>query len=396
MDDYMKNKIYLLLVLTFLGILVRFSYGTDERPDFFICNYWEDKNGDGILNDDEYVGIKSDFNTANDTIITFVSYFYDSKGKEIDLKIYDPDDALYADDSAVVEYEPTHVHRWWFNPSNMVEEGGAGDWSAEWYLDGELVHTEYFTISELTTTKPDFFACNYWEDKNDDGYMGREEFVGIKNTFSVEDDTSITCVSYWHNSKGKIITIKIFDPKGYIWSDDTTTVEEDETYIYYWNFNTLSMASEGGLGNWTVKWYLDDEFTNSIIINFYKKYETTKLMPQFFTCNYWKDLDNNGYIAENLSEFIGIKNTFKVEKDTEISFISHWLNKQGMIRKIVITAPDGTIWKSDTLRLKSDEVYWHPAYHIESMYNKGGAGTWTVKWYLNDVFIESKDFTIIK
>ncbi len=402
----MNNKLYLLLILILVGILVGFRNAKAlDLPDYFICSYWEDTNNDGLLDANEFVNVTDEFNADEDTIITFVGYYYNQKGKEIGLKIYEPDGTLYSNKTAEVEYEPTHVHRWWFDPSTLIEAGSAGDWKAEWYLDDELVHAENFILTDYLSesssssteeTGPDFFACNYWEDKNADDYMSRDEYIGIKDTFTVEDDSLITFVSYWNNSYGKNINIKIYDPNGYVWDNDTATVEDSTTYIYRWWFNVKTLASEGGLGNWTTKWYLNDEYTNSITVNINKKYESTQLVPQFVICKYWLDLNKDGYITEDHSEFIGIKNAFQVGQDTEIAFISHWIGKKGMMRKIVISAPDGSAWLTDTLTLKSDNTYWHPGYYTKSMYNYGGAGKWTVKWYLNDVFVESKNFTIIK
>jgi hypothetical protein len=405
----MKNKSYLLSIFILVGILVGFRNAkAADLPDYFICSYWEDTNNDGLLDANEFVNVTNTFNADEDTIITFVGYYYDSKGKEIGLKIYQPDGTLYSDKTAEVEFEPTHVHRWWYVPSTLVSAGGAGDWKAEWYLDGELVHTETFTLTDIlnefssifndlsASEGLDFFACDSYSDTNGDGYMDRDEYFGIKDTFTVEDDSTITVVSYWHNSYGKIINIKIYDPNGYVWYDDTGTVEDSTTYIYRWWFNTKTMASEGELGNWTVKWYLNDIYANSITVNIDKKYASTALIPQFVVCKYWSDLNKDGLISEDMSEFIGIKNSFQVGKDTEVTFISHWVGKKGMVRKIVIYDPDDAVWITDTLTIKSNDTYWHPGYYTKSMYNSGGAGKWTVKWYLNDVFVESKDFTIVK
>jgi hypothetical protein len=405
----MKNKIYLLLVLILLGVFVKLSYGqTDERPDYFICQYWEDKNGDGILDNDEFIGIKDTFDATNDSLITFVGYYYNEKGSEIAIKIYDPDDNLYSEDSAVVEYEPTHVHRWWFHPSTLVEDAGTGDWTAYWYLSGNLVHTETFTLTDWLgdfsdllsedsskTEQRDFFACNYWEDKNGDTLMGRDEYVGVKDTFSVEDDSVIAFVSYWHSAKGKNAIIKLYDPQGYFWISDSGKIMTDE-YVFQWPYYVMTMAEEGGLGNWTAKWYLDGNYANEITINIYKKFQSTYLKPQFFTCKYWSDLNKDGYIASDNSEFIGIKDTFQVDKDSTIAFVSHWFNKTDMVAKIEIYTPADSEWKTKNSTLTSDNRYWFPSYYTKSMYDAGGTGVWTVKWYLNDEFITSKDFTIVK
>jgi hypothetical protein len=119
----MKNKLYLLLILVSVGVLIGFRNArAADLPDYFICSYWEDTNKDGLLSSDEFVNVTNEFNADEDTIITFVGYYYDAKGKAIGLKIYDPDGTLIRDKTAEVEYEPTHVQRWWFDPSTLMAE----------------------------------------------------------------------------------------------------------------------------------------------------------------------------------------------------------------------------------------------------------------------------------
>lgn len=405
----MNNKLYLLLILILAGILVGFRNARAvDLPDYFICKYWQDTNNDGLLDADEFVGVKDTFDATDDSLITFVGYYYNQKGNEVALKIYDPDDNLYSEDSAVAEYGPTHVQRWWFTPSTMVENGGTGDWTANWYLSGNLEHTQTFTLTDwlgdfssifdedsTQSEQRDFFACDSWVDKDGDGLMARDEYVGVKDTFYIEEDTVVTFISYWHNDSSKYVTIKLYDPNGNFWTSDSGAIELSE-YIYRWPFYTRTMASEGGLGEWTVKYYLNGDYANSMTVYIDKEYSSTTLTPQFFLCNYWKDLNSDGYIESDMSEFIGIKNTFTVGQDTEITFMSHWVGKKGMLRKMVIYSPDGNAWETDTLTIKSDDSYWHPGYYVKSMYNEKGTGVWSVRWYLNDEFVTSKDFTIVK
>jgi len=259
-------------------------------PDFFICNQWVDKNNDSLIDDDEYIGIKNSFNPDTDSLITFVSYFYDSKGKEIRLKLYKPDGSVYRDKTAEVEYEPTHVHRWWFTAKNLAAET-TGIWTAKWYLDDLLQETKTFTINKPTTTndlsdddwdwfddwwyddeeEKDFFACNKWIDKDKDGVTERSEFIGMKNSFNVETDTLITFISYWNNKKDSVMKIEIVNPKYQVWQKNVVKIKTTPTYIHQSQFKVKTLASKGGYGTWTIKWYLNDKFVDLITVDIKEK-----------------------------------------------------------------------------------------------------------------------------
>jgi hypothetical protein len=406
----MKHILYFVLAVLLLGVLPKHVNAVEELPDFFICNYWEDSNGDGLLDDDEYVGVKTTFDTDTDSIITFVGYFYNQKGKEIGLKLYEPDGTLYSDRTSTAEYEPTHVHRWWYHVSTLADEA-AGDWTAKWYLEGELQATKTFTIiksdddyswvddwldylSEDENEEPDFFTCNQWVDKNGDGLLDRDEYVGIKKTFYVETDTTITFVSYWRDQKDSKIEIKIFDPTNEIWYDDTSTVEFEPTHVHRWWFDVKTMAQEGGVGDWVAKLYLNVTFHTSLTLRIDKLYSTTKLNPQFFTCLKWVDKNDDNKIASDYSEFVGIKDEFDSKKDTDIYFFSHWVMKKGRMRKMKIYSPKGDLWKTVSLILTSDDTYWHPSYTVSAIVKEGGKGNWKVVWYLDDKEVFEKTFTI--
>jgi|GEM_PF-2641049 len=407
----MKQTIYILLVTVFcIGVMPEVSYAQTELPDYFICNYWSDANVDGFLDDDEYVGIKDNFNTNTDSLITFVGYYYNQKGKTIGIKLYKPNGTVYSDKTSYAEYEPTHVHRWWWDVKDLAD-ADTGRWTAKWYLDGVNKYTKTFQISKPVIVydeydwldwwddyddedEDDFFACNKWVDKNNDDLLSRNEYVGIKDTFSIERDTTLTFVSYWRNQKGKLIEIKIYDPQSEIWYADTATVELDPTYIFRWWFNVKRMASEGGIGNWTAKYYLDGSYHASTTVNITKLYEATKLNPMFFTALGWIDKNYDDLIASDYSEFIGIKDTFNSKKDTLIYFYSHWVMKKGRMRKMNVYTPKGELWKTTSSQLKSDDTYWHPSYLTSSMIKDGGKGNWKVIWYLDDKPIYTKTVTL--
>jgi len=286
-----KNRIYLLLTIVIFGVLTFFIQAkADELPDYFICNYWYDSNDDGYLDDDEYVGIKDAFSTVTDSLITFVGYFYDQKGKEIGLKLYQPNETVYSDRTAEAEYDPLHIQRWWYNVKNLAN-ADTGRWIAKWYLEDVIQATKTFMISKPASdykinedwldmfdeylsddeNTEDFFACNKWVDKNNDDLIDRDEFIGEKKSFNAEIDTTITFVSYWHNKKDSTIKIKIYSPDNELWFEDTATVEYEPIHIHRWPFNVMTMVSKGGLGNWDVRWYLNGEFMYSITIDINKE-----------------------------------------------------------------------------------------------------------------------------
>lgn len=393
-------------LIVFIVIIIGFIPQKAEAiTDFFICNYWFDSNDDGYLDDDEYFGIKDSFNTAADSLITFVGYYDDAKGKEIGLKLYRPDGNLEISKTSTAEFEPIHIHRWWWNVQDLTNIA-TGRWTAEWYREGVIQYTQSFNISQPYNddwyddwlyddeTEVDFFACNKWVDKNNDDLLSRDEYVGVKDSFSVEKDTTITFVSYWHYEKGKVIEIKIFNPQDEIWYHDTATIEFDPTYIYRWWFNVKRLTSEGGVGNWTVKYYLDGNYHTAVSVNISKLYATTKLNPQFFTSLGWNDKNYDDYIASDYSEFIGIKDTFMSKNDTLIYFYSHWVMKNGKMRKMDIYTPKGKLWKTTSSQLKSDDTYWYPSYLTSAMIKDGGKGNWKIIWYLDNKQVNTKTITL--
>jgi hypothetical protein len=275
------------MVLVLLGIAPKPANATD-LPDFFVCNFWQDTNSDGFLDDDEYIGIKDSFNSETDSLITFVGYFYDQKGKQIGLKLYEPDGTLYSNKTAEVEFEPTHIHRWWYNVKNMAN-AATGEWTVKWYLEDELQATKIFTISGTTTKydltddddwdwfddwwyddeeeEPDFFACNKWVDKDDDNKEDRDEYIGIKSSFYLNTDTTITFVSYWYNKQDSIMKMEVISPDNKVWNKSTVTIKSGSTYIHRSEFKVKTLTSKKGFGTWKVKWYLNDHFVDSISVD---------------------------------------------------------------------------------------------------------------------------------
>lgn len=279
----MKKILYAVLISTLVTMLPKPIYALDEElPDFFICNYWQDSNNDNLIDDDEYVGIKDSFSTKTDSLITFVGYYHNQKGKEIGIKIYEPDGTLYSNKTTKAEFEPVHVHRWWYDVNNLAN-AATGSWKVKWYLEGKVIASQDFTISKPSSSNSDdnwdwlsdwwfddeeedtdFFVCNKWVDKNKDKIQDRDEFVGEKSSFELKKDATITAVSFWRNKKDKKIAVKIFAPSGKIWYTSNATVNTEPVFVHYSTFNIDKMAGKDRFGKWTVKWYLDGAFEKSI------------------------------------------------------------------------------------------------------------------------------------
>jgi len=112
------------------------------------------------------------------------------------------------------------------------------------------------------------FVCNYWSDKNEDGIMNKDEFIGIKNNYRVGDDDKIMFVCRFINSrKGAKYRIKIYTPAGNLWKNAEGTLKDVSVHTIYDESTIRKLYDGGGSGQWSVKWFLNSECKS--IDNFY-------------------------------------------------------------------------------------------------------------------------------
>jgi len=116
---------------------------------------------------------------------------------------------------------------------------------------------------------PESFCFEDWKDKNGDGYMGRDELIGLGNYFDITDKERaiIYCASRWKNSKGKSILGKVIDQR----SNEIVKVMEE-----YLDFPSkiisigLPFLNTGdGIGQFRVEWYVNGQLDESKTTNFF-------------------------------------------------------------------------------------------------------------------------------
>jgi hypothetical protein len=121
-----------------------------------------------------------------------------------------------------------------------------------------LILTSCFT-SRVSYTVPDFFVCNQWVDKNQNGIMEIPEFENVKNSFRSYE--KITMVGVFHKPIGTNIGYKVYSPDGSVIEDGNTT----QTYLdFCWQMSETAryFLSKGSPGLWKVEWYIEGILVN--------------------------------------------------------------------------------------------------------------------------------------
>jgi hypothetical protein len=110
---------------------------------------------------------------------------------------------------------------------------------------------------------PDFFVCNRWIDKNQDGRGDFNEFEGVKSKFRAHED--ITFVANIRKPFGTIIYYKLLRPDGVTHQYGVAHWERKdfqayEPSVFDLTFSARSLAKEGGVGAWRMEWYVEGHY----------------------------------------------------------------------------------------------------------------------------------------
>ncbi|MCX7705353.1 MAG: hypothetical protein N2115_03740 [bacterium] len=114
--------------------------------------------------------------------------------------------------------------------------------------------------------------------------------------------------------------------------------------------------------------------------------------PDFFSCNYWIDRNQNGKIE--IDEWEGIKDCF-LEKE-HISFVAYFRQKPGTPLSFKLIAPDGSIYREKQLRQTAKTTIWCQEYEARDLINERGQGVWRMEWYASDRLVNITYIRIFK
>ena len=101
----------------------------------------------------------------------------------------------------------------------------------------------------------EFFACNYWEDANQNGSAEVNEYVGIKNQFSANE--SITLIGIAHGQRESHLSIKVLNGTNKLVYSRNVILPFDNASSGY-KFDPWVLYNLSGDGRYTVAWYLND------------------------------------------------------------------------------------------------------------------------------------------
>ena len=144
-------------------------------------------------------------------------------------------------------------------------------------------------------------------------------------------------------------------------------------------------------GRQTGREFIEDTFA--------KQEEQVSPQPRtyFFTCNYFKDFNNDG-VGDYPNEFVGIKNRFR--DDEKIVLVSYdEKSKKGQLVKWEIYNPSGKLIGTDQTIYQYNGNTWRVGENFDTtgwLIQNGGYGNFKAVWYLDGKYTGSTEFEIVK
>ncbi|MCM8815900.1 MAG: hypothetical protein NC913_00050 [Candidatus Omnitrophica bacterium] len=114
---------------------------------------------------------------------------------------------------------------------------------------------------------PDFFSCNYWIDRNQDGKIAIDEWEGVKDCFF--ENEHVCFVAYFRQKPGTPLSFRLISPDGTVHSEKKLK-QTAKTTIWCQEYEARNLVRAKGYGIWKVEWYAGDRLVNITTIRIYK------------------------------------------------------------------------------------------------------------------------------
>lgn len=114
--------------------------------------------------------------------------------------------------------------------------------------------------------------------------------------------------------------------------------------------------------------------------------------PDFFSCNYWIDRNQDG--KTDIDEWEGIKDCFL--ENEHISFVAYFRQKPGTPLSFRLISPDRTVYSEKTLKQTAKTTIWCQEYDAKDLINSKGHGVWTMEWYVRDQLVNITSVKILR
>lgn len=113
------------------------------NAEFYIFNYWDDKNKSNTAEEDELIGIKNRF--YSNEKITFGSSIKNRLGSRVDGKILNWEGKVMARFNRGVNFNKCFSYTT-YNVSDFLQKGGEGTYTIQWYLDNKFIGQKKFDL----------------------------------------------------------------------------------------------------------------------------------------------------------------------------------------------------------------------------------------------------------
>ncbi|HEB46874.1 MAG TPA: hypothetical protein ENI22_00200 [Candidatus Pacearchaeota archaeon] len=149
----------------------------------FAANYWRDFNNNGLVDPNEYIGIKNRFYENEEMILVLYSPESQEIEREINWDVYGPKGEFVLGGSRTNGMGANQIGG---EASFLIEKEGYGNYVVVWRSLG-LTETKQFEIvpspNPITRNFGKAITLNHWRDINDNRSAELEELIGMKDSF---------------------------------------------------------------------------------------------------------------------------------------------------------------------------------------------------------------------
>ncbi len=205
------------------------------------------------------------FSEDDTKVIAWVRYQHFRSGKPYEFRWYSPERTLAQTDEGSRDNYFVEGCSWVSIPTAKLQEHAPGEWTIEFYYDGEKQAETPFTFS-AESWGTDFDVTEFVFTA--DSPKSECETPASRSVFTDNDAEVRTWVRYRHLEKDKSYEFRWYNPNGILAQNNRGTREENVTAGCSWSSMPVETLRDHGSGQWKVEFHYDDQLHREAYFTF--------------------------------------------------------------------------------------------------------------------------------
>jgi len=376
--------------------------------DAFAYSRWIDRDSDSLMGIDELVDRDKKAWTVGETIRVAVFSKGYPIGTDLGLRLFPPGKEVPALD----EIKPTDRKNQIRTDSFVVEDDlvkkyGAGEYVAEWYVEGENIGQSTFTVREPTEHERQYtgaatyaFICSTWIDRNKDDSTQAFEYYDVGDKERRVGESVLIVLSTHGYPVGTNTGWRLFPP-----NHAEPVLAEDEPTKYARNIRWKSFTvyrdlfEKYGAGQYRVEWSVAGELVAqdkfSVPEPTAHERDYVQLENYGFVCSSWKDVNKDGFFKPR--EFLNVgKKEYRPGETVTFALSTHGYPGGTKAKWRIFPPGAKKSTMGDRFSLKQDHNLRLTSHKVKELKEKYGLGEYRIEWYVNDKLVAENRIAVVE